>query len=163
MASSRWPAEPLQLGRLDRVINSRSRAPSSSAANHSRRLFSSGTARCQSDGNEADSVSAENSTYVKGITSGRARSLVGVVLALLSIIIAWRAKKQIAVNTKTARPWSIMALTLAIAAALLSIVQLIGTAGGFGTGGGKAGAIIALVLGAVGATLGARGLRSTLG
>jgi hypothetical protein len=115
---------------------------------------------CQSDGNSVDSVSNENSTYVKGITPSRARSLAGVALGVISIGIGWVAKRRTATNKKNARPWSITASIFGIAAIVLSIVHLIATSGGFGTGGGKAGAIVALLLGILGAYFGTIGLRT---
>lgn len=86
--------------------------------------------------------------YVKGITSARARSLVGGALGLISVIIGWRVKARAKQNTS--RSWKIAALVLGILAILWSINHLAGGAGSFGTGGGKAGAIVAIVLGMIG-------------
>jgi len=93
------------------------------------------------------------SSYVTGITAGRARSLVGVVLGLTSLIIGWRAKIRSAVGPG-GRKWNIAALVLGLVAIILSTVHLATVMGGFGTGGGKAGAIVALVLGLAGMVLG---------
>ena len=107
-----------------------------------------------------ESVNQENYTYVKGITSARARSLVGGVLGILSIIIGLRMKARKAGNKKNAKPWILAGMILGLTAIIFSVVHLAVTSGGFGTGGGKAGAIVALVLGVAGATLSGRGLRS---
>jgi len=90
-----------------------------------------------------------NSTYVNGITGGRARSLVGGVLGLISIVIGWRSK------ARSAKMGAKMALALGLIAIVLSIVHL-GTSAVavFGSGSGKAGAIVAFSLGMIGAILG---------
>jgi hypothetical protein len=97
--------------------------------------------------------SEETSSYVKGITAGRAKSLVGGVLGLFSLVIGWRAKARVS-NNNSAKPLAITALVLGLVAIGLSIVHLANVTGGFGTGGGKAGAIVALVLALVGSMLG---------
>lgn len=93
------------------------------------------------------------SSYVTGITAGRARSLVGVALGLTSLIIGWRAKARSSVSP-SGRKWNIAALVLGLVAIVLSVMHLATIMGGFGTGGGKAGAIVALVLGLIGIVLG---------
>ena len=103
--------------------------------------------------------SEETSPYVKGITAGRAKSLVGGVLGLISLIIGWRAKARVS-NSNSAKPMAVTALVLGLLAIVLSIVHLANVTGGFGTGGGKAGAIVALVLGLIGGTLGGLTLRT---
>ena len=102
----------------------------------------------------ATTMTDGNSKYVKGITAGRARSLVGGVLALISVVIGWRAK------TRSAKTGAKIALSLGAVSIILSIIHL-GTSAGavFGSGSGKAGAIIALLLGVIGSILGALTLR----
>jgi hypothetical protein len=95
-----------------------------------------------------------------GITTGRARSLVGGVLGLISLVIGWRAKARSAKEPGSGRSWSIAALGLGFISIILSVVHLATTIGGFGTGGGRAGAIVALVLGLTGVALGGLALRS---
>jgi Family of unknown function (DUF6223) len=107
-----------------------------------------------------ESVSQDNDTYVKGITPARARSLVGGVLGILSIIIGWRVRTSKAGNNKTAKPWILTGMILGLTAIIFSVVHLAVTPGGFGTGGGKAGAIATLGLGVAGSTLSGRALRS---
>ena len=107
---------------------------------------------------DAPEQAQQAETYVKGFTSGRVKSVVGGVIALLSVIIGLRVKRR---GTSEPRPRSlaITGLVLGIAALALSILHLASTSGGFGTGGGKAGAIVALVLGMSGAILSALSLR----
>lgn len=108
----------------------------------------------------AESSSGRDGAYVEGITPARARALVGGVFGLVSIIVGWRARAKSAAGKTNARAWSISALVLGLGAVILSIVHLLGNTGGFGTGGGKAGAIVALVLGIVGAVLGGLAMRN---
>ena len=56
--------------------------------------------------------------------------------------------------------WASAGLRLGLVAIVLSILHLANTVGGFGSGGGKAGAIVALVLGLIGATLIGMAMRS---
>lgn len=86
--------------------------------------------------------------YVKGITPARAIGLVELLLGILSIVLAVRAKKRSSIaGTKTA-------LTLGLLAIVFSIVHFVTTAGAvFGSGSGKAGAILAIMLSLVGIIL----------
>lgn len=107
----------------------------------------------QRNGIEAKSSKNDSTTtYVTGLTSARARSLVGGIMGLISLIIGWRVKVRSAVNPSR-RSWAIAALVLGVAAIVLSVVHLANVSGGFGTGGGKTGAIVALVLGLIGTSL----------
>jgi hypothetical protein len=103
---------------------------------------------------QPDTVSDGTSSYVTGITAGRARSLVGVALGLISLIIGLRVKRRLAVHGSSVRKWTIAALVLGLGAVILSLIHLTTISGGFGTGGGKAGAIVALVFGLIGVCLG---------
>jgi hypothetical protein len=114
------------------------------------------------DGNKTDTTghvtttSDGHYTYEKGITPGRARSLVGVATGLISLIIGWRAKVRsnngsISGNRRTP---AMVALILGLFAIVLGVVHLSTSAGAaFGSGSGKAGAIAALVFGITGAIL----------
>lgn len=100
---------------------------------------------------------------VRGFTAGRAKSLAGAGVALLSVtlggIAIQRAKKQ---TGNSGRNGAMVALVLGVAGIILSIIHLITSAGAvFGSGSGKAGALVALALGIGGACLGGRAL--TLG
>jgi hypothetical protein len=80
---------------------------------------------------------------------------------LLSFIVGWRVKRHPSAGSNTLRTWAITALVLGVAALVVSVLHLTSTNGGFGTGGGKAGAIVALILGLVGTSLAGMSLRST--
>lgn len=108
-------------------------------------------------GHKMDSVS--DGTYVTGLTAGRARSLVGAVAGLLSLVIGWKARTRLAAGRSDGRSWAITALVLGVAAIVLSVAHLASVTGGFGTGGGKAGAIVALVLGLTGTAFSGLALR----
>ena len=108
----------------------------------------------------AYSQTGETDAYVTGITAARARSLVGVALGLVSLITGWRVKRRSSVGKSYRRSWAIIALVLGLVAIVLSIIHLANVNGGFGTGGGKAGAIVALMLGIIGASLNGVALRS---
>jgi len=90
------------------------------------------------------SAQQNDKTAVRGITPARARSLVGVVVGIVSIIIGVRGKRR------NNRPLSFYAIGTASLAIILGIIHLSTVSGDFGTGGGKAGAIAALVLGTIG-------------
>jgi hypothetical protein len=109
---------------------------------------------------KAYSQTSDRDGYATGITAARARSLVGVALGLVSLIIGWRVKKRSSVGKSYTRYWVIIALVLGLVAVVLSITHLANVNGGFGTGGGKAGAIVALIFGIIGASLNGVALRS---
>lgn len=82
-----------------------------------------------------------STTSVRGLTPGRARALVGVALALISIAISRRAKKR-----PDDKRTMVVAIVLASVALVLNLLHLAATSGGFGTGAGKAGVIVGIVL-----------------
>ena len=89
-----------------------------------------------------------------GITSGRARSLVGVAVGLISLIIGGLALARAGRRgSGNGRVGAMVGLVLGLIGVVLSVVHLAGSTG-FGTGGGRAGAIVALVLGLAGMSLG---------
>lgn len=86
--------------------------------------------------------------YVRGITPARAIGLVELALGLSSLIIATRAKKRAA--KKSAK----ISLALGLGAVVFSVIHFFITAGAlFGSGSGKAGAIIAFIIGLIGIIL----------
>ena len=89
-----------------------------------------------------------------GFTSGRARSLVGAGLGLISLVIGGIALARVRTSTGSGRSGAIVAVVLGLLAIVLSVVHLSMATGGFGTGSGRAGAIVGLVLGLLGTTLG---------
>jgi hypothetical protein len=108
-----------------------------------------------------EAMSDGKSSYVKGITPGRAFALVGGVVGLASLIIGWRAKVRSKVSTNKGRTGAMVALALGLTSVLLSIVHLSISAGAvFGSGSGKAGALVALVLASIGITFSWLTLRS---
>ncbi|RAW02036.1 hypothetical protein DQQ10_05635 [Pseudochryseolinea flava] len=103
---------------------------------------------------QTDQVSgADGNAYVTGITSGRAKSLIGGALGLVSVVIGWKLKPR-------KRSWYVTGFVLGAAALILSIIHLVNLTGGFGTGGGKAGAIVGAVLGIVGCALSVRAFQT---
>ena len=101
------------------------------------------------------------SPYVTGITTGRAKSLVGTVAGLVSLVIGWRAKLLSNKGTGSGRTGAIVALVLGLIGIVLSVVHLSASYGAaLGSGSGKAGAFVALLLGLIGITLGGWALRS---
>jgi hypothetical protein len=106
----------------------------------------------------ADSLTTmrvEDSTYVKGITGGRAISLVGTVMGLISLIFGWRAKVRSSLSAaKTGLAFGLISI-------VLGLVHLSTVAGAaFGSGSGKAGTIVALSLAMIGTILAGLTLRS---
>jgi hypothetical protein len=91
-----------------------------------------------------------------GITNGRARALVAVVVGLISLVVGGLALARSAgrIGSGSGRAGAIAALALGLIGMVLSVVHLGNSTGGFGTGSGRAGAIVALVLGLIGMNLG---------
>ncbi len=94
--------------------------------------------------------------YVQGITLARGIGLVELAAGVSSLILALLSTKNR--SKKRAK----IALTLGGATILLSVIHFAITSGAiFGSGSGKAGAIIAMIFGLVGVIMGYRTLRST--
>lgn len=85
---------------------------------------------------------------VRGITPVRARAIVGVVVALISIVIGCFAL------VRPGRRKAIIALVVALISIILGVLHLARATGDIGTGSGKLGAIVGLVLGLIGIVLG---------
>jgi len=103
-----------------------------------------------------------NSTYVKGITTGRARALVGVAVGLISLGVGWGARARLGAGTGKGRTGGVIALVLGITGIALSVVHLSITAGAvFGSGSGKAGAIFAFIPNLIGIAFGRLVIRKT--
>jgi hypothetical protein len=100
------------------------------------------------------------SSYVTGITSGRAKSLIGSGAGLVSLVIGWRSKLRSNKGMLNSRTGPIMALLLGLISIVLSVIHLSNSYGAaFGSGSGKAGAIVGLLLGLIGMTLSGLALR----
>lgn len=105
-------------------------------------------------------TTADGSSQVSGITTGRARALVGAVAGLICLGVGWRAKIRSSAGNNNVRIGAMVALVLGLIGIVLSVVHLSTSAGAvFGSGSGKAGAIVALVLNLIGMTLGWLALR----
>jgi hypothetical protein len=90
-----------------------------------------------------------------GITGGRARSLIGTGMGLISIITGGLAliRSRSHTRRKGGQIIIIAALVSGLTGIILSLVHLGSSTGGFGTGGGRAGAIAALIFSLIGITL----------
>ncbi|HEX2629588.1 MAG TPA: DUF6223 family protein [Chitinophagaceae bacterium] len=84
------------------------------------------------------------------VTTGRLWSIVAGLLGLTGLIIGIVALMRVSRNVNSAQRIGTIALVLASAGILLSIIHLARTTGGFGTGKGRAGAIVAIVIGLIG-------------
>jgi hypothetical protein len=87
---------------------------------------------------------------VKGLTPGRVAALVPGLLGLIGIILAAIALLRASIGSSTRRLLAIIALVLALIDILFSGLHLARTTGGFGTGSGRLGAIVAMVVGFTG-------------
>lgn len=117
-------------------------------------LLVSGELFSQQTGDNGSKLFNE-SGYVRGITPARAVGLVELALGLSSLIIATRAKKR---ATKRGAK---VALALGFCAVVFSGLHFFVTAGAvFGSGSGKAGAIIAFLLGLIAAIIAFQTLHS---
>ena len=93
-------------------------------------------------------TSQEANEYVGAkLTSARAISLILFAVSIVSVIIAIRSKKRSDDNSR--KRGVIIAFVLGLIAVILSAIRIAATTG-FGTGGGKAGAILALFIGVIG-------------
>jgi hypothetical protein len=81
------------------------------------------------------------------LTSGRTVSLLLLVMSIASVVIAFRSRKLS--DNKNRNGSVILAGVLGLVAVIFSVIRITASTG-FGTGGGKAGAIFALLMGIVG-------------
>ncbi|HEX6427784.1 MAG TPA: DUF6223 family protein [Niastella sp.] len=88
------------------------------------------------------------------ITPGRLFSIVAGLVGLISVVIGGMAMARSARRISSGRLMGIVALVMALICIVLSGLHLATTTGGFGTGKGRAGAIVALVVGFIGMMLG---------
>ena len=102
-------------------------------------------------------ANASGDPVVYGITPGRLTSIIAGLAGLTSIVaggLALRSSASIQFKKRTGTT----SLVMGSVSAILSLIHLANTSGGFGTGSGKAGAIVASVLGGIGMLLGGRAL-----
>jgi uncharacterized protein DUF6223 len=91
--------------------------------------------------------------FAADLTSGRARSLVGTFVGLISLIAGVMAMRS-ARRTGNGRRAGMVALVLGLIGVVLDVVHLSTFTGAFGSGSGRAGAIVGLVLALIGMGLG---------
>jgi hypothetical protein len=96
---------------------------------------------------------------VKGLTPGRIAALVPGLLGLISVVLGAIALVRKSIGSSGRRLITIIALVLALISVLFSGLHLARTTGGFGTGSGRLGAIVALLFGLTGIILGWRAWR----
>lgn len=90
---------------------------------------------------------------VTGFTPGRIAALLPVVLGLISVIVGALALARSARRIISARSMTFAALVLGLIGIVLSVRHLLTATGAIGSGSGRLGAIVALVLGSTGAIL----------
>lgn len=88
--------------------------------------------------------------FLQVVTTGRLWSIVAGLLGLTGLIIGLLALNRSARRTNSAQRMGTVALILSLICIALSVFHLARTTGGFGTGKGRAGAIVALVIGLTG-------------
>jgi hypothetical protein len=92
--------------------------------------------------------------FLQVLTIGRLTSIIVVVIGLISIVIGRQAMARTARRNPSGRPRAIFALVLGVAGMAFSMLHLAFFTGGFGTGSGRAGSIVSLLAGLIGALLG---------
>jgi len=79
-------------------------------------------------------------------------------VGLISVAIGRLALSRAARRAGSGQFMSIVAIVIAMISTVLAVYHLARTTGGFGTGKGRAGAIVALVIGLTGITIGVKAL-----
>lgn len=100
---------------------------------------------------------ASGDPVVYGIAQGRLTSIIAGLVALISIIMGVLALRSSA-SASFKKRIGTLSIVLGSLSAFLSLIHLANSTGGFGTGSGKAGAIVAIILGMIGTTLGGMAL-----
>lgn len=91
---------------------------------------------------------------VRGITPGRAATILPALMGLVSVVIGWIGLARASGSIGSRRIMAIAALVLGLICITLSGLHLANSyRANFGTGSGKAGAIVAMVLGLIGLVL----------
>ena len=91
---------------------------------------------------------------VSGITEGRAATILPLVLGLLTLVVGWIALARSAKQIKISRLMSAITLATGLPGVLIGILHLVRATGAIGTGSGRLGAIVAMILCLVGMLLG---------
>src|SRR5688572_13223768 len=92
------------------------------------------------------------------ITIGRLTSVVTGIIGLISLFLGRQALVHAAGPAGSSRSKAIAALVVGLTTMFISILHLLISTGGFGTGSGKLGAIVAMLVGLTGTVLGAMAL-----
>jgi len=92
--------------------------------------------------------------FLQIITLWRLASIVTGVVGLISVVIGRQALTRSTGPIGSRRPKAIAALVVGLICVALSVLHLILSTGGFGTGSGKLGAIVAMLVGLIGTSLG---------
>jgi uncharacterized protein DUF6223 len=92
------------------------------------------------------------------ITPGRLTSIAIGILGLISLVIGRQALAHSTASMRPRRPKAIATLIIGISVVVLSVLHLSLSTGGFGTGSGKLGSIVAMLIGLIGSALGCMAL-----
>lgn len=92
------------------------------------------------------------------ITAGRLTSIAIGMLGLISLVIGRQALARSTASMRSRRPKAIATLVIGLTVVVLSVLHLSLSNGGLGTGSGKLGAIVAMLLGLIGSGLGCMAL-----
>ncbi|HEY1870019.1 MAG TPA: DUF6223 family protein [Chitinophagaceae bacterium] len=105
----------------------------------------------------AANVSKSAPSTVYGLTSKRQFALVALGLALISVILGWRAFRKSAsrTNVHKRKNGPIVAIVSGLMAVISGVLNLAAATGGPGSGNGVLGSAQALILGLIGIILGA--------
>lgn len=91
--------------------------------------------------------------FLQIITIGRLTSIVTGLIGLVSVIIGRQALIRSS-RPESSRPKAIFALVMGLFSVVAGVLHLILSNGAFGTGSGKLGAIVAIVIGLTGSCFG---------
>jgi hypothetical protein len=92
--------------------------------------------------------------FLQIFTLWRIASIVTGIVGLISVVLGRQALTRSNGPIGSRRPKAIAALVVGLSCVSLSILHLVLSTGGFGTGSGKLGAIVAMVVGLTGTVLG---------
>ncbi|HEY8894371.1 MAG TPA: DUF6223 family protein [Niastella sp.] len=88
------------------------------------------------------------------ITTGRLTSIAIGILGLISLVIGRQALARSNASMRPRRPKAIATLIIGLTVVALSVLHLSLSTGGIGTGSGKLGSIVAMLIGLTGSGLG---------
>lgn len=92
------------------------------------------------------------------ITAGRLTSIAIGMLGLISLVIGRQALARSTASMRPRRPKAIATLVIGLTVVVLSLLQLSLSSGDIGTGSGKLGAIVSMLVGLIGSALGCMAL-----